>query len=74
MSQGEAMDCMKMEPFVQKVMTIPDAKLDNWLIANTVKYNEVIEFRHVYIAWLLKQANSASLGQMLSNNNNFYKP
>ena len=47
MSQGEAMDCMKMEPFVQKVMTIPDAKLDNWLIANTVKYNEVMEFRHV---------------------------
>ena len=47
MSQGEAMDWMKMEPFVQKVMAIPDAKLDNWLIANAVKYNEVIEFRHV---------------------------
>ena len=47
MSQGEAIDWMKMEPFVQKVMAIPDSKLNNWLIANVVKYDEVIKFRHV---------------------------
>ena len=47
MSQGEAIDWMKMEPFVQKVMAIPDSKLDNCLIANAVKYDEVIKFRHV---------------------------
>ena len=47
MSQGEAMDWMKMEPFVQKVMAVPDAKLNNWLVANFVQYDEVMEFRHV---------------------------
>ena len=47
MSQGEAIDWMKMEPFVQKVMHIPDSKHNNWLIDNVVKYDEVIKFRHV---------------------------
>ena len=54
MSQGEAIDWMKMEPFVQKVMAIPDSKLDNCLIANAVKYDEVIKFRHVQMFWPLK--------------------
>ena len=53
MSQGEAIEFMKLEPFVKKVMAVPDDKLDPGLIAKYVKckvnYDEVISFRHVHI-------------------------